>query len=115
MRVQLVPVCGDVPVDIPDGLTVVGRDQRSDLCLPWEFISRAHCVLMKGEGRLMVRDLSSRNGTRVNGKRVRERALGANDVLEIGRVPFRVILHRGCGPDLPGPLGGGRSQTESTT
>ena len=56
-----------------------------------------HCVLVKTDGLLLLRDLGSTNGTRVNGQRVRRAALLPNDQLYIANYKFRVYL----GPDAP--------------
>jgi len=55
-----------------------------------------HCVLVKTDGLLLLRDLGSTNGTRVNGQRVRRAALLPNDELTIAHLKFRVHL----GPDV---------------
>ena len=50
-------------------------------------ISRFHCeVFVEAQGRVWVKDLGSRNGTRVNGTRVREAELTEGSVLQLGRV-----------------------------
>ena len=58
-----------------------------------------HCVIVKTDGLLLLRDLGSTNGTRVNGTRVRRAALLPNDQLSIANYKFRVYL----GPDVPEP------------
>jgi pSer/pThr/pTyr-binding forkhead associated (FHA) protein len=51
--------------------------------------SRFHCELVAGaDGTLTVRDLKSRNGTKVNDQRVIESALVPGDVLTIGGHEF---------------------------
>ena len=49
-----------------------------------------HCVIVKTDGLLLLRDLGSTNGTRVNGQRVRRAALLPNDELTIAGYKFRV-------------------------
>ena len=99
MRAQLVPVDGGEPVEIVKDLTVVGRKEDCDLRLDHKSVSKMHCVLVKTDGLLLVRDLGSTNGTRVNGARVRRAALLPNDQLSIANYKFRVYL----GPDVPEP------------
>ena len=55
------------------------------------------CVIVKTDGLLLLRDLGSTNGTRVNGQRVRRAALLPNDQVSIAHFKFRVFL----GPDEP--------------
>jgi pSer/pThr/pTyr-binding forkhead associated (FHA) protein len=54
-----------------------------------------HCVIVRTDGLLFLRDLGSTNGTRVNGQRVRRAALLPNDQLAIAGFKFRVSF----GPD----------------
>ncbi len=47
-------------------------------------ISREHCAIRLVKGRYYVLDLDSRNGTTVNGKRVKQSPLEPGDRIEIG-------------------------------
>jgi DNA-binding NtrC family response regulator len=50
-------------------------------------VSRFHCeVFVQADGRVWVKDLGSRNGTRVNGTPVREAQLTDGAVLQLGRL-----------------------------
>jgi predicted component of type VI protein secretion system len=99
MRAQLVPLDGSPPVEIVKDLTVVGRKEDCDLRLEHKSVSKLHCVIVKTDGLLLLRDLGSTNGTRVNGQRVRRAALLPNDQVSIASCKFRVHL----GPDEPAP------------
>src|SRR3954447_18325973 len=99
MRAQLLPLDGGPPFDIVKDLIVVGRKEDSDLRLEHKSVSKLHCVIVKTDGLLMLRDLGSTNGTRVNGQRVRRAALLPNDQLSIANYKFRVYL----GPDQVDP------------
>jgi predicted component of type VI protein secretion system len=99
MRAQLIPTDGTPPVEIVKDLTLVGRKQECDLCLDHKSVSKMHCVIVKTDGLLLLRDLGSTNGTRVNGQRVRRAALLPNDQLAIAGYKYRVDL----GPDSPLP------------
>ena len=81
--------------DILKDMTLVGRKEECDLRLDHKSVSKMHCVIVKTDGLLLLRDLGSTNGTRVNGLRVRRAALLPNDQLSIARFRFRVHL----GPD----------------
>src|SRR4051812_27850690 len=64
---------------------VVGRAEDVDVPLDSGRVSRQHAELVKDPfERWWVRDLGSRNGTRVNGVKVSESILQPGDVLEIG-------------------------------
>ena len=95
MRAQLIPLDGTPAIEISRDLTLVGRKEDCDLRLNHKSVSKLHCVLVKTDGLLILRDLGSTNGTRVNGLRVRRAALLPNDQLSIARFRFRVYL----GPD----------------
>lgn len=90
MRAQLVPLDGGASVEVVKDLTLVGRKEECDLRLDHKSVSKMHCVLVKSDGLLLLRDLGSTNGTRVNGHRVRRAALLPNDELTIAGYKFRV-------------------------
>src|ERR1043166_9005533 len=92
VRAQLVPVDGGQALEISKDVTLVGRKEDCDLRLDHKSVSKLHCVIVKTEGLLMVRDLGSTNGTRVNGNRIRRAALIPNDKLTIAGFHFKVFL-----------------------
>lgn len=100
MRAQLLPNEGGPPIDIVKDLTVVGRKDECDVKLDHKSVSKMHCVIVKTDGLLLLRDLGSTNGTRVNGQRVRRAALLPDDQLTIAHFKFKVSL----GPDEPAPV-----------
>jgi pSer/pThr/pTyr-binding forkhead associated (FHA) protein len=95
MRARLIPLDGGPPVEIEKDLILVGRKESCDLRLDHKSVSKLHCVIVRTDGLLLLRDLGSTNGTRVNGIRVRRAALLPNDQLNIASVRYRVFL----GPD----------------
>src|SRR5438067_3385928 len=90
MRAQLIPVDGSPPIELVKDLTLVGRKEDCDLRLDHKSISKLHCVLVKTDGLLLLRDLGSTNGTRVNGQRVRRAALLPNDQLQLASLRYTV-------------------------
>jgi pSer/pThr/pTyr-binding forkhead associated (FHA) protein len=98
MRAQLIPLDGGDPIEILKDMTVVGRKEDSDLRLDHKSVSKLHCVIVKTDGLLLLRDLGSTNGTRVNGQRVRRAALLPNDQLSIASFRFKVHLGPGEPP-----------------
>ena len=92
MRAQLVPLDGGSPVDVAKEMMLVGRQEDCDLRLDHKSVSKMHCVIVKTDGLLLLRDLGSTNGTRVNGTRVRRAALLPNDKLSVANFHFRVLF-----------------------
>src|SRR5262249_25149164 len=72
--------------------TVLGSDGPNDFVLSDPTVSRFHCELRVVGGRVVVRDLGSRNGTRVGGALLREADLLAETVLVLGNTQIRVRL-----------------------
>jgi predicted component of type VI protein secretion system len=106
MKAELVPDNGDPPIVIDRDLTVVGRRGFCDVMIDDPSLSKRHCVLVKTDGLLVVRDLGSTNGTKVKGQKIRWAALLPDDRLTLGSYKMRVYL----GPDnAPGPSEQARS------
>jgi predicted component of type VI protein secretion system len=107
MKAELVPNNGDPPIPITRDLTVVGRREYCDVVINHHSLSKRHCVLVRTDGLLMVRDLATTNGTKVNGQKVLWAALLPNDRLTLGRYKVRIYL----GPDdAPSPSEEGRPE-----
>jgi hypothetical protein len=62
----------------------IGRSPDCDLVLRDSRVSRQHARLHARDGLIVLTDLGSTNGTRVNGQRVREVVLGAGDRISLG-------------------------------
>jgi pSer/pThr/pTyr-binding forkhead associated (FHA) protein len=72
---------------------VLGRDMDADLCLSDEDASRRHTRVVRRGSRLWVIDLGSKNGTRLDGRRLRPNVAEAwtdMGVLELGRNQFGI-------------------------
>jgi pSer/pThr/pTyr-binding forkhead associated (FHA) protein len=72
----------------------IGRDDAvAEACITIDrYISRKHAHLREDDGRLVLTDLSSRNGTSVDGRTVStETALTPGERFTIGRTVLRVI------------------------
>lgn len=95
MRFRLVPLEGGNAIELSRDLTVVGRKEDCDLRLDHKSISKFHCVIVKLENTLLLRDLGSTNGTVVNGKKIRRATLKNNDCLNIANLPFRIQISTG--------------------
>ncbi len=68
-----------------NGPWLIGRDLGADLSLPADpVVSLHHAQLDFQSGELIIKDLGSRNGTWVDGKRIRRAPLSANQRIVIG-------------------------------
>lgn len=82
---------GDSPSILLDKpILLIGRDPECDIQIDSRKISRRHCCIAQVNDYLVVRDLDSTNGIRINGMRVVEGKLNANDELMIGGSRYRV-------------------------
>ena len=68
----------------------IGRAPECELVLKDNHVSRRHARLAPRNGVLILTDLGSTNGTRVNGHRVTEVVLGAGDRVQIGETSIVV-------------------------
>ena len=78
---------------LPSRVTVIGRRKNCDLRIPLESVSRRHCQFNIVDKTLKVRDLGSRNGTFLNGKRIEEQVLKPGDSIKIGPLVFAMQIN----------------------
>jgi class 3 adenylate cyclase/pSer/pThr/pTyr-binding forkhead associated (FHA) protein len=75
----------DTAYELPDGVTTLGRADDNDIVLSGDLVSRKHATLSSQDGVLTLEDLSSRNGSKVNGQPVRAPVtLKAGDSVGLG-------------------------------
>lgn len=90
MPAQLIALNEGNNILLDKPILLVGRDPECDVQIESRKISRRHCVIAQVNDYLVVRDLESTNGIRVNGVRVQEGKLRGNDELTIGSSRYRV-------------------------
>ncbi len=95
---ELVPLGGGDPVPLLKKSLLVGRRESCDIVLRFANVSAHHCQLECHDGYWYVRDMNSKNGTRVNNVRVNEKRLDPGDEL-------RVAKHKYCVEYSPLDLG----------
>ena len=71
--------------------TIFGRQSTSDVVLQEKMSSRQHFVIERFNGLYCVRDSQSRNGTRVNGNKVKQALLEFGDVIRVGETELKLI------------------------
>src|SRR6185437_1358932 len=93
MPPQLVALTEGPNILLDKPILLLGRHQECDIQLASRKISRRHCCLAQVNDYLVVRDLCSTNGVRINGVRVTEGALREGDELTIGNHRYQVRWH----------------------
>lgn len=96
MEVTLVVVqSGGVKQQIPmkRARLLIGRKENCDIRIPLANVSREHCEVKVENGKVIVRDLGSSNGTYVNKERVQEGELAAGSLLSVGPAVFVVQIN----------------------
>jgi pSer/pThr/pTyr-binding forkhead associated (FHA) protein len=71
-------------------MVVVGRHPNCDTRLDSLQVSRHHCCMSREDDQVMVRDLGSTNGIRINGMRVETGRLQPGDELSIAHIRYRL-------------------------
>jgi predicted component of type VI protein secretion system len=100
MKAELIPGDGGDPIPISRDVTVLGRRDFCDIQIDHPSLSKRHCVIVKTDGLLVIRDLATTNGTKVKGQKIRWAALLPGDKIALGSIKFQVYL----GPDnVPSP------------
>jgi adenylate cyclase len=67
---QLLPVGGGDPIPLLKNRLRIGRREGCDIVLNFANISGHHCLMEIVEGYWFIKDLRSRNGIKVDGKRI---------------------------------------------
>lgn len=92
MPLALVSPSGDRRFVLPDGATLVlGRDPSSDLPVLDPGVSRRHAEVRGIGETLHLQDLSSRNGTWLNGQRIGRAQASVGDLISFGPVELAVV------------------------
>lgn len=90
---ELVPIGGGDPIPLMKKRLRIGRRDGCDIVLNYGNVSGHHCLLEIEEGYWFVRDLRSRNGVKINGKRISvgsRRRLDPHVELQIAKHKFDV-------------------------
>jgi adenylate cyclase len=90
----------EIEQDFPSDQIVIGRHEKADLRLIDGMVSRNHCLIFREGKRFLVKDLQSRNGTWLNGRRLKNRGAVKNgDAIQVG--PFRLVFCRSASGKTP--------------
>ena len=90
MAIHLLSLADGPSIIIDQPILLFGRHEECDVQLNSKKVSRRHCCVALVEGALLVRDLGSTNGIKINGVEVREGKLRAGDELVVGNFRYQV-------------------------
>ena len=112
MTARLVALDEGPDIVLDRAMVVVGRHPACDARLDSLRVSRHHCCMMQENGEVVVRDLGSTNGIRINGQRVEMGRLKPGDELSIAHIRYRLDNGQAhdqtlADPGAPGPLASG--------
>lgn len=93
VRLMALDEGADIPVD--RAVVVVGRHPQCDARIDSIRVSRRHCCMTADRGEVVVRDLGSTNGIRINGQRVEMGRLRPGDELAIAHIRYRLEVTSG--------------------
>ncbi len=96
----------DILLDKP--ILLLGRHPECDIQIDSKKISRRHCCIAQVNDYLVIRDLGSTNGIRINGTRVLEGRLFPDDELTIGHSRYKVSWNNQLASDEPASMRGAR-------
>jgi hypothetical protein len=80
-------------IDVQAATLTIGRSPDNGLRIDDRRVSRHHARIQVRRGALVIQDLGSTNGTKVNGQRVDEVALGDGDRIDVGDSSIVVEQH----------------------
>ena len=73
----------------------IGRGEEADITIDDSVCSRIHSAIRYWDDIFVIRDMKSRNGTLVNGNRIKVAQLDAGDVIKIGNTELRATAEEG--------------------
>jgi len=81
----------DRRLELPSPVSVIGRDPTASVRLEEESVSKQHARITQEDGRFVIQDLGSSNGTFINGRRIHEPTeLRPGDLIRLGAVILKL-------------------------
>ena len=87
---RLLPVGGGDPIPLLKTELLVGRRESCDIVLRFANVSAHHCQLECEGGYWYIQDQNSRNGVKVNGRKVQRKRLDPGDQLSIAKHQYHI-------------------------
>jgi predicted component of type VI protein secretion system len=104
MPAQLLALTEGPSILLDKPILLFGRHPECDVQLHSRKVSRRHCCVAQVSDYLVVRDLGSTNGIRINGVRVLEGRLQAGDELTVGNFRYQICWDSPAKqPRIPAP------------
>ena len=91
---ELVPLGGGDPIPLMKKRLRVGRREGNDIVLNYGNVSGHHCLMEIHEGYWFIRDLRSRNGVKIDGKKIMQgvrRRLDPGMKVNIAKHQFEIV------------------------
>ena len=89
---------------LADGTYMIGRNPSCPVCFSFPDVSERHAILTVRNGKAIIEDLHSANGTYVNGEQIDGPvALDSGMVVQIGESMLRVCDEKDCAADAAEP------------
>ncbi|HNX37729.1 MAG TPA: FHA domain-containing protein [Candidatus Cloacimonadota bacterium] len=84
---------GGIDYRLYQGRHIIGRSARCDIVLTVPGVSEEHAILLNRDGKFIIQDNLSANGTFVNGELIEDkRVLKENDVITIANVNLKIKM-----------------------
>jgi pSer/pThr/pTyr-binding forkhead associated (FHA) protein len=81
----------DIAISVPR--FIIGRGEEAHLRPTSDLVSRNHTAIVIDNGKVVIEDLNSRNGTFINGEQISAPHVAkSGDSLRIGRLQFEVVI-----------------------
>jgi hypothetical protein len=103
MSARLIALDEGSDIVLDRSMIVIGRHPQCEARLDSLRVSRRHCCMARTEEEVVVRDLGSTNGIRINGRRVESGRLRPGDELSIAHIRYRLEVD---GEDSPRTIAG---------
>jgi predicted component of type VI protein secretion system len=100
MPAQLLALTDGPTIVLEKPIMLMGRHEECDVQLNSRKVSRKHCCVAHVDDHLVIRDLGSTNGVRINGQRVLEGQLKTGDELTVGNFRYQVFFDNAKGKPI---------------
>lgn len=87
---QLVPTGGGDTIELRKDRLVIGRRESNDIVLRFSNVSGQHALMTFEQGYWFLKDLGSRNGTKVDGFRINRKRLDPGAVISFAKHVYTI-------------------------